>query len=51
MYAPVASRFRTYLPDLTRCGDDGTAAEYVETVFAMPEIAEWIEGARREVAP
>lgn len=49
MYAPVASRFRTYLPDLARYGDDGTAARYVETVFAMPEIAEWIEGARREI--
>jgi glutathione S-transferase len=51
MYAPVASRFKTYLPDLALYGDDGTAREYVETIFAMPEMAEWIEGARRETAP
>ncbi len=50
MYAPVASRFRTYLPDLTKFGDDGTAAAYVETIFAMPEMNEWIEGAREQVA-
>jgi glutathione S-transferase len=50
MYAPVASRFRTYLPDLVRYGDDGTAAAYVETVFAMPEMGKWIAAARREVA-
>ena len=29
MYAPVASRFRTYIPDLGAYGDDGTAAAYV----------------------
>jgi glutathione S-transferase len=50
MYAPVASRFRTYLPDLTPYGDDGTAQAYVDTIFAMPEIARWIDGARRETA-
>ncbi|MFN3625848.1 MAG: glutathione S-transferase family protein [Hyphomicrobium sp.] len=50
MYAPVASRFRTYLPDLARFGDDGTAAAYVETIFAMPELGAWIEGARAQVA-
>ena len=50
MYAPVASRFRTYVPDLTRYGDDGTAAAYVTTIFAMPEMAVWAEGARAEVA-
>jgi glutathione S-transferase len=49
MYAPVASRFRTYLPDLSPYGDDGTAQAYVDTVFAMPEIAEWEAGARQEV--
>ncbi len=48
MYAPVASRFRTYLPDLTRYGDDGTAAAYIETILAMPEMAEWAAGARAE---
>ena len=48
MYAPVASRFRTYAPDLKAYGDDGTAAAYVETIFAMPEMAEWAEGAKLE---
>jgi glutathione S-transferase len=48
MYAPVAARFRTYIPDLGPYGDDGTAQTYVETIFAMPEMAAWIEGARRE---
>jgi glutathione S-transferase len=50
MYAPVASRFRTYVPDLAAYGDDGTAQAYVETIFAMPELAAWIEGARAEPA-
>ncbi len=51
MYAPIASRFRTYVPDLTPYGDDGTAQAYVETIFAMPEMATWSEGARTEQAP
>jgi glutathione S-transferase len=50
MYAPVASRLRTYVDDLTRYGDDGSARAYVEAIFAMPEIAEWTEGARAEMA-
>ncbi len=50
MYAPAASRFRTYIPDLGRYGDDGTAAGYVATIFAMPEVAAWIDGAREQVA-
>ncbi len=41
MYAPVASRFRTYVPDLSVYGDDGIAQAYVATVFAMPEMAAW----------
>ena len=44
MYAPVASRFRTYLPDLAPYGDDGTAQAYVDAIFALPEIAEWERG-------
>ncbi len=48
MFAPVASRFRTYIPDLARFGDDGTAADFVEAIFAMPEMAEWADGARKE---
>lgn len=50
MYAPVASRFRTYLPDLGKFGDDGAAAAYVEAIFAMPEMAEWMAGAKAEGA-
>ena len=45
MYAPVATRFRTYGIDLAQFGDDGTAAGYVETLLAMPEMQEWGEGA------
>jgi glutathione S-transferase len=50
MYAPVASRFRTYVPDLAPYGDDGTAQAYVETIFAMPELDAWAEDARAELA-
>jgi glutathione S-transferase len=50
MYAPVASRFRTYVPDLAQYGDDGTAAAYVDSIFAMPEMAAWVGGAKAEVA-
>ena len=50
MYAPVAARFRTFLPDLTRFGDDGTAQAYVDTILAMPEMTAWIAGARAQVA-
>ena len=50
MYAPVASRFRTYLPDLAPYGDDGTAQAYVDALFALPAMAEWEAGARRETA-
>jgi glutathione S-transferase len=50
MYAPVCSRFRTYVPDLSRFGDDGTAARYMETIFAMPEMEAWADGARAEAS-
>jgi glutathione S-transferase len=49
MYAPVASRFRTYLPDLTAFGDDGTAQAYVEAIFALPGMAKWEQAARHEL--
>jgi glutathione S-transferase len=39
---------RTYLPDLARYGDDGTAQAYVSAIFALPAMADWVEGARRE---
>ncbi len=47
MYAPVATRFKTYGIDLAQFGDDGTAAAYVEQVLALPEMVEWGEGATR----
>ncbi|MCC7251106.1 glutathione S-transferase family protein [Hyphomicrobium sp.] len=50
MYAPVASRFRTYIADLGEFGDDGTAAAYIDAVFALPSMKEWAEGAREELA-
>jgi glutathione S-transferase len=49
MYAPVATRFRTYGVDLAGFGDDGTAASYAETILALPEMAEWTEGAEAEL--
>lgn len=48
MYAPVAARFRTYLPDLTPYGDDGTAAAYIAALFALPGMLAWEEAARLE---
>jgi glutathione S-transferase len=50
MYAPVATRFRTYLPDLARWGDDGTAQAYVDAIFALPAMAEWEVDARLALA-
>ena len=49
MYAPVATRFRSYSVDLSDYGDDGTASRYATTVLAMPEMAEWGEGAAQEM--
>ncbi len=49
MYAPVATRFRTYGVKLEDCGDDGTAAAYVEAIYAMPEMAEWLASAEAEM--
>ena len=43
MYAPVCTRFRTYDVKLDRL-----LADYCETIFALPEMAEWIEGAEAE---
>ena len=50
MYAPVASRFKTYLPDLEAFGDDGTARAYIETIFALPEMQVWMAEAAEELA-
>jgi glutathione S-transferase len=51
MYAPVASRFRTYVPDLRPYGDDGAAQAYVDMVFGLPAMAEWEAAARLDPKP
>jgi glutathione S-transferase len=43
MYAPVASRFRTYKIELEREAD-----AYCNTIMAMPEMQEWITASRNE---
>lgn len=48
MYAPVASRFKTYIPDLSLYGDDGEAAAYIEALFALPAMRAWGDGVKRE---
>jgi len=50
MYAPVASRFRTYISNLDAYGDDGTAAAYVAAILAHPAMQDWQAGAKAEVA-
>jgi glutathione S-transferase len=45
MYAPVCSRFTTYDVDL-----DPMTAAYVERIMALPEMSEWIRGAKAEPA-
>ena len=49
MFAPVATRFRTYGVDLARFGDDGEAADYARTILALPAMAEWTQGAEAEI--
>jgi glutathione S-transferase len=49
MYAPVATRFRTYGVNLNKYGDNGCAAAYAETILALPAMAEWTEGAQAEM--
>lgn len=43
MYAPVATRFRTYNIELERDADG-----YCETIMALPAMQEWIGAARNE---
>jgi glutathione S-transferase len=43
MFAPVATRFRTYGVSL-----DPTAQAYVDAIHALPAMLRWIEAARRE---
>jgi glutathione S-transferase len=49
MYAPVATRFRTYGVDLSRFGDDGAGTAYAEAILALPAMEDWTEGAQLEV--
>jgi len=51
MYAPVATRFRTYLPNLSPYGDDGTAQAYVDAIFALPAMADWERDAVHATRP
>ncbi len=50
MYAPVTSRFTTYLPDLGRFGDNGTARDYVNAMMSLPAMQAWAAGAKAEMA-
>jgi glutathione S-transferase len=50
MFAPVATRFRTYQVDLSAFGDDGTAQAYADSIMARPSMSKWTEGARQEMA-
>jgi glutathione S-transferase len=49
MFAPVATRFRTYGVEPTQFGDDGDAALYASTLLALPAMAEWTKGAKIEM--
>lgn len=49
MFAPVATRFRTYGVELAGFGDGGTAKAYMETVLSLPAMAAWTEGAEAEL--
>jgi glutathione S-transferase len=49
MYAPVASRLKTYVPDLAQFGDDGTAQAYIDNLFELPAMKEWAVGAAEEI--
>ncbi len=45
MYAPVATRFRTYGVPL-----DAIGSAYVDALYALPAMKEWIAAAMQEVA-
>lgn len=49
MYAPVASRLRTYGVDLASYGDDGAASAYCQTVLSLAPVVEWMEQGRRQM--
>jgi glutathione S-transferase len=43
MYAPVCTRFLTYDVKL-----DPSSAGYCKSIMALPQMKEWIEGAKAE---
>ncbi|AMM15206.1 MAG: glutathione S-transferase family protein [Pseudomonadota bacterium] len=43
MFAPVVMRFNSYAPKIS-----DHARDYCKHITTMPEVAEWIEGARKE---
>jgi glutathione S-transferase len=43
IFAPVASRFRTYEVEL-----DGAEAAYAEAILALPAVKDWVDAAREE---
>ena len=43
MYAPVATRFRTYGVPM-----DETAKAYVEAIYTAPAMKEWVEASKKE---
>ena len=49
MYAPVATRLRTYGVEPSAFGDDGTASAYAGAILALPEMAEWAAAAEQEI--
>jgi glutathione S-transferase len=49
MFAPVATRFRTYGVDPARFGDDGSAFAYGAAILDLPAMAEWASGAEAEM--
>lgn len=50
MYAPVVSRFATYLPDLAKYGDAGRAREYVAAMLDVPAMQDWGAAAKAETS-
>ena len=48
MFAPVASRFTTYLPNLAAYGDTGAAEGYRATMMALPGMIDWGKAAAAE---
>lgn len=49
MYAPVVSRFVTYLPDLSKYGDTGAVRAYVDAVWASDAMRQWEAEATQQV--